>query len=57
MYLDNTVYYGHLVDPDNYQTTHLHNDMYEIINNPYVSFFLLVILGNISFEFFFIQIL
>lgn len=36
MYVDNLVYYGHLVDPSNYQTSHLHNDLYEIFDNKYV---------------------
>jgi hypothetical protein len=37
MYVDNSVYHGHLVEADTYETTHLHNDMYEIFTNRYVS--------------------
>lgn len=37
MYLDNQDYYGHLVYYDNFDTTHMHNDMYSIFDNPYVS--------------------
>ena len=36
MYLNNQHNFGHLVDTDNYATTHLHNDLYEIFNNPQV---------------------
>ncbi|XP_063410328.1 multifunctional procollagen lysine hydroxylase and glycosyltransferase LH3-like isoform X1 [Mytilus trossulus] len=35
MYVTNTKYFGHLVNFDEYPTTHLHNDMYEILRNPY----------------------
>lgn len=37
MYLSNLRYWGHQVNCDNYETTHLHNDFYEIFNNPHVS--------------------
>eukprot|EP00794_Sanderia_malayensis_P015035 gene15035-16588_t len=33
MYITNMEYFGHLKDGDNYQTTHKHNDMYELFNN------------------------
>ena len=36
MYLNNQHNFGHLVDTENYATTHLHNDLYEIFNNPQV---------------------
>jgi len=35
MYVDNRVYYGHLTDSSNFETSHLHNDMYAIIDNLY----------------------
>lgn len=35
MYLSNMRYWGHQVNYDNYETSHLHNDFYEIVNNPY----------------------
>eukprot|EP00794_Sanderia_malayensis_P015032 gene15032-16583_t len=36
MYVTNMEYFGHLKDGDNYQTTHKHNDMYELLNNQLV---------------------
>jgi hypothetical protein len=33
--VDNQFYYGHLVNSDEYNTTHLHNDLYELFNNKY----------------------
>lgn len=36
MFVDNQVYYGHLLDSEKYETTHLHNDLYEIFDNRYV---------------------
>ena len=36
MYIDNQVYYGDLVNSDNFETTHLHNDLYSIIDNKQV---------------------
>ena len=35
MYIDNRVYYGHLTDSSNFETTHLHNDLYTIMDNLY----------------------
>jgi len=35
MYVDNRVYYGHLTDSSNFETSHRHNDMYAIIDNRY----------------------
>ena len=35
MYVDNRVYYGHLTDSSNFETTHRHNDLYAIIDNVY----------------------
>lgn len=35
MYVDNTVEYGHLVDPDSYDISRVHPDIYEIFNNKY----------------------
>jgi hypothetical protein len=35
MYVDNRVYYGHMTDSENYETTHLHNDLYAILDNQY----------------------
>lgn len=37
MYVDNLYYYGHLVNADDFNPIHLHNDMYELFQNPYVS--------------------
>jgi procollagen-lysine,2-oxoglutarate 5-dioxygenase len=35
MLLDNRHEYGHLVNPDEFQTTRMHPDLYELINNKY----------------------
>jgi len=35
IYVDNRVYYGHLTDSSNFETSHLHNDLYTIIDNVY----------------------
>jgi len=35
MYVDNRVYYGHLTDSSNFETSHLHNDLYAIMDNVY----------------------
>jgi len=35
MYVDNRVYYGHLTDSSNFETSHLHNDLYAIVDNVY----------------------
>ena len=37
MYVSNLEEYGHLLNADNYETTHLHNDMYQIFDNRLVS--------------------
>ena len=34
MFVTNRVAFGRLLDADNYETHHLHNDMYEVIRNP-----------------------
>lgn len=34
MFLTNRHTFGHLLSLDNYQTTHLHNDLWEVFNNP-----------------------
>lgn len=36
MFLTNRHTFGHLLSLDNYQTTHLHNDLWEVFNNPEV---------------------
>lgn len=38
MYVDNRESFGHLINYENYSTEHLHNDMWEIFDNPLVSF-------------------
>lgn len=35
MYVDNQFYYGHLVNSAHYETSHVHNDLYSIFDNPY----------------------
>jgi len=35
MYVDNRVYYGHMTDSENFETTHLHNDLFSIAENQY----------------------
>jgi hypothetical protein len=35
MYVSNRVDFGHLVDPENFETNHLHNELFELINNQY----------------------
>lgn len=42
MYVDNQFYYGHLVNSAHYETSHVHNDLYSIMDNPYVSPILLI---------------
>ena len=37
MYVSNLEEYGHLINPDDYSTDHLHSDFYEIKNNKLVS--------------------
>ncbi|OXB77322.1 UNVERIFIED_CONTAM: hypothetical protein H355_002314 [Colinus virginianus] len=34
MYLTNRHQFGHILSLDNYQTTHLHNDLWQIFSNP-----------------------
>lgn len=36
MFLTNRHTFGHLLTLDNYQTTHLHNDLWEVFSNPEV---------------------
>lgn len=36
MYIDNQIYYGHLIDSENYDMTHKHSDLWEIFDNRYV---------------------
>ena len=36
MYVSNLEEYGHLMSADSYETTHLHNDMYQIFDNRLV---------------------
>ena len=37
MYVNNLHQFGHLLNNDNYDTTHLNNDMYQIFDNRLVS--------------------
>lgn len=37
MYISNLHDYGHLLSGDNYETSHLHNDMYQMFENRLVS--------------------
>ena len=37
MYISNIDEYGHLLNGDNYEITHLHNDMFSIFDNRVVS--------------------
>lgn len=36
MFLTNRHAFGHLLSLDSYQTTHLHNDLWEVFSNPEV---------------------
>lgn len=36
MFLTNRNAFGHLLSLDSYQTTHLHNDLWEVFSNPEV---------------------
>ena len=36
MFLTNRHSFGHLLSLDSYQTTHLHNDLWEVFSNPEV---------------------
>ena len=38
MYMSNLHKYGHLVNPDRYETNHLHNDLYNLFENRVVSY-------------------
>ena len=38
MYISNLDEYGHLLNADNFDTSHLNNDMYMIFDNRLVSF-------------------
>ncbi len=33
MYVSNRLDFGHLVDPENFETNHVHDELYEVINN------------------------
>lgn len=35
MYIDNELYYGHLIDSDNMEANHKHSDLWEIFDNRY----------------------
>ena len=37
MYVSNIDDYGHMLNGDNYETTHLHNDMFSMFDNTLVS--------------------
>lgn len=37
MYVSNLEDYGHLLNAENYETTHLHNDMFSMFDNRLVS--------------------
>ncbi len=37
LYVDNQKYFGHLVNSENFETTHKHNDLYSLMDNKYVS--------------------
>ncbi|KAM7543176.1 hypothetical protein Aperf_G00000010653 [Anoplocephala perfoliata] len=34
LFVDNQEYFGHLVNPDTYNFSHLHNDMWQLFDNP-----------------------
>ncbi|EUB62621.1 Procollagen-lysine,2-oxoglutarate 5-dioxygenase 3 [Echinococcus granulosus] len=34
LFVDNQEYFGHLINPDTYKLNHLHNDMWQIFDNP-----------------------
>lgn len=48
MYVTNMKDYGHLVDFEDYDTSHLHNDLWQISKNEYVSFFYYLTSVNID---------
>lgn len=35
MYVDNMDDFGHLVNADNFDTTHLHNELYQLFDNKW----------------------
>jgi hypothetical protein len=35
MYMTNLQHYGHLLNTENYETNHLHNDLYNIFENRF----------------------
>jgi hypothetical protein len=35
MYVTNRLEFGHMVNADDFKTNHLHNELWEIINNQY----------------------
>lgn len=37
MFVDNLAYYGHLVNADSFVPSHKHDELYEIMDNQYVS--------------------
>ena len=48
MYVSNIQEYGHLLNADNYDTSHLHNDMYQLFDNRMVSLFGRLVVGHHS---------
>lgn len=36
MYVSNVHVFGHILSTENYQTQHLHNDLWQIFENPLV---------------------
>ena len=51
MYVSNLHNYGHLLNADNYETTHLHNDIYSLFDNALVSYILATCIVLIFFCF------
>ena len=51
MYVSNLHNYGHLLNADNYETTHLHNDIYSLFDNALVSYILATCIVLIFFLF------
>lgn len=37
MFVSNMHSFGHILSTENYQTNHLHNDLWQIFENPVVS--------------------
>ena len=46
MYVSNLHDYGHLLNADNYETTHLHNDMFSMFDNRVVSHVCVVVVSG-----------